>query len=30
MPTLDWLTRGADEQTVDSVPYRLLEPVAIY
>ena len=28
MPTLDWLTRGADEQAAGRVPYRLLEPVA--
>jgi 16S rRNA G966 N2-methylase RsmD len=28
MPTLDWLTRGADEQVAGRVPYRLLEPVA--
>jgi len=28
MPTLNWLTRGADEQTAGRVPYRLLEPVA--
>jgi len=28
MPTLNWLTRGADEQIAGRVPYRLLEPVA--
>ena len=28
MPTLNWLTRGADEQAAGRVPYRLLEPVA--
>jgi hypothetical protein len=28
MPTLNWLTRGADEQAASRVPYRLLEPVA--
>ena len=28
MPTLDWLTRVADEQAAGRVPYRLLEPVA--
>ncbi len=27
MPTLNWLTRGADEQAAGRVPYRLLEPV---
>lgn len=28
MPTLNWLTRRADEQTAGEAPYRLLEPVA--
>ncbi len=28
MPTLDWLTRRADEQAAGKAPYRLLAPVA--